>query len=29
MAEFFVAVRYNPEGHRFDSGWGHWDFSGT
>jgi len=25
--QFVEALRYKPEGRRFDSLWGHWDFS--
>ena len=29
MTVFVETVRYKPEGRRFDSGWGHRDFSVT
>jgi hypothetical protein len=29
MAQLVEALRYKPEGRRFDSRWCHWDFSLT
>ena len=27
VAQFVETLHYKPEGRRFDSRWGHWDFS--